>query len=116
MFVIVIYYDILARLIIILPIIFIIAVIRNSISPMAIREDNLRPSASPNWFAIMDAMEFPVDVIESGMLFVFHISIVTVIVSPKALPMANIYEEKMPDPATGNITLRTTSQRVAPKL
>lgn len=50
---------------------------------------------------MIDAIEFPVDVIELGMLLVFPINIVTVIVSPKARPIANIYEENIPEPATG---------------
>ena len=100
----------------ILPIKLINAVIRNSIRPMAISEDSLKSSASPNWLAIMDAIELPVDVIESGMLLVLPISMVTVIVSPSARPIARIYEEKMPEPATGNITLLITSARVAPRL
>ena len=95
---------------------FIRAVIRNRISPIAISDESLRSSASPNWFAITDAIEFPVDVIEDGILLVFPISIVTVIVSPKALPIARIYEEKIPDPATGNTTFLITSALVAPRL
>ena len=79
-------------------------------------DDNLSPSASPNWFAMIDAMELPVDVIDSGILLVFPMSIVTVIVSPKARPMANIYDENIPEPATGNTILRMTSARVAPRL
>ena len=55
---------------------------------MAINEEKRKSEASPNWLAIMDAIEFPVDVIESGMLLVLPISIVTVIVSPSARPMA----------------------------
>ena len=55
---------------------------------MAINEEKRKSEASPNWLAIMDAIEFPVDVIESGMLLVLPISIVTVIVSPNARPMA----------------------------
>ena len=65
------------------------AVIRNKISPMAISDESLRSSASPNWLAMMDAIEFPVEVMELGMLLVLPISIVTVIVSPKARPIAN---------------------------
>ena len=48
---------------------------------MAISEESLKSSASPNWLAIIEAIEFPVDVIESGILLVFPMSIVTVIVS-----------------------------------
>ena len=87
------------------------AVIKNNIRPIAIRDESLKPSASPNWLAIMDAIEFPVEVMESGMLLVFPISIVTVIVSPNARPIAKIYDENIPEPATGNTTLRTTSAR-----
>ena len=79
-------------------------------------DDSLSPSASPNWLAMIDAMELPVDVMESGILLVFPISIVTVIVSPKARPIARIYDENIPDPATGNTILRMTSARVAPRL
>ena len=79
-------------------------------------DESLKSSASPNWLAMIDAIEFPVEVIESGILFVLPISIVTVIVSPKARPIARIYDEKIPEPATGNITLRITSARVAPRL
>ena len=61
---------------------------------MAIKEDRRKSSASPNWLAMIDAMELPVEVIESGMLFVLPISMVTVIVSPNARPMANTYDEK----------------------
>ena len=57
---------------------------------MAIKEEKRKSEASPNWLAIMDAIEFPVDVIESGILFVLPISIVTVIVSPKARPIAKM--------------------------
>ena len=79
-------------------------------------DESRSPSASPNWLAMIDAIEFPVDVIEFGILLVLPMSIVTVIVSPNALPIANTYEEKIPEPATGNTILRTTSARVAPKL
>ena len=109
-------YDILARLIIIFPIIFITAVIKKSMSPIAMSDDSRSPSASPNWFAMIDAMELPVDVIESGMLLVLPMSIVTVIVSPNARPMAKIYEENIPEPATGNMIFLMTSARVAPRL
>ena len=83
---------------------------------MAIKDESRKPSASPNWFAIIEAIELPVEVIEVGILLVLPISIVTVIVSPNARPMANIYDENIPEPATGNIILRTTSARVAPRL
>ena len=83
---------------------------------MAINDERRKSSASPNWLAMMDAMEFPVDVIDSGMLLVLPINMVTVMVSPKARPIAKIYDEKIPEPATGNTTLRITSARVAPKL
>ena len=83
---------------------------------MAISEERRKSDASPNWLAIIEAIEFPVDVIESGILLVLPISIVTVIVSPKARPMANTYDENIPDPATGNIIFLTTSARVAPRL
>ena len=83
---------------------------------MAMSDERRKSSASPNWLAMIDAMEFPVEVMESGMLFVLPMSIVTVIVSPKARPMANIYAENIPEPATGNTTLPITSARVAPKL
>ena len=66
------------------------AVIRNNIRPMAISDESLKSSASPNWLAMIDAIELPVDVIESGMLFVLPINIVTVIVSPNARPIARI--------------------------
>ena len=89
---------------------------RNRMSPMAMSDDRRSPSASPNWLAMIDAMELPVEVIESGILFVLPMSMVTVIVSPKARPMASTYDEKIPEPATGNTTLRTTSARVAPRL
>ena len=82
------------------------AVIRNRIRPMAISDESFKSSASPNWLAMIDAIEFPVEVIESGMLFVLPMSIVTVIVSPKARPIARIYDEKIPEPATGKTTLR----------
>ena len=59
---------------------------------MAINDERRKSSASPNWLAMMDAMEFPVEVIESGMLLVLPISIVTVMVSPKARPIAKIYD------------------------
>lgn len=58
---------------------------------MAIKEERRKSSASPNWLAMIDAIELPVEVIESGILLVLPISIVTVIVSPKARPMANTY-------------------------
>ena len=79
-------------------------------------DESRRPSASPNWLAMIDAIEFPVEVMESGILLVLPISIVTVIVSPKARPIANTYDENIPEPATGNTTLRITSARVAPRL
>ena len=47
-----------------LPIRLIMAVIRNSTNPIAMSDDSRNPSASPNWFAIMLAIEFPVSVIE----------------------------------------------------
>ena len=81
---------ILECLIIILPIMFMVAVIKKSINPIAIREDKRNPSASPNWFAMIEAIEFPVEVIESGIAFVFPINIVTVMVSPNALPIAKM--------------------------
>ena len=83
---------------------------------MAINDERRKSSASPNWLAMMDDMELPVEVIESGTLLVFPISIVTVMVSPNARPIANTYEEKIPEPATGNTTFLITSARVAPKL
>ena len=83
---------------------------------MAINDERRKPSASPNWLAIIEAIEFPVEVIESGILLVLPINMVTVMVSPKARQIAKMYDEKTPEPATGNITLRTTSARVAPKL
>ena len=83
---------------------------------MAISDDRRNPSASPNWLAMIDAMEFPVAVMELGMLFVLPMSIVTVIVSPSALPMASMYDENIPAPATGKIILCTISARVAPRL
>ena len=49
-----------------LPIRLIMAVIRNSTNPIAMSDDSRNPSASPNWFAIMLAIEFPVSVIEPG--------------------------------------------------
>ena len=60
---------------------------------MAINDERRKSSASPNWLAMMDAMELPVEVIDSGMLLVFPISIVTVMVSPNARPIANTYDE-----------------------
>ena len=83
---------------------------------MAINDERRKPSASPNWLAIIEAIEFPVEVIESGILLVLPINMVTVMVSPKARPIAKMYDEKIPEPATGNTTLRITSARVAPKL
>ena len=83
---------------------------------MAINDERRKSSASPNWLAMMDAMEFPVDVIDSGILLVLPINMVTVMVSPNARPIANTYDQKIPEPATGNTTLRTISARVAPKL
>ena len=103
-------------MIIILPIIFIIAVMRNNMSPMAISDERRKSSASPNWLAMIEAMELPVEVMESGTLLVLPMSMVTVIVSPRARPIAKIYEENIPEPATGNTILRTTSARVAPRL
>ena len=105
-----------ARLIIILPTIFIAAVIKKRTRPIAMSDESRRPSASPNWLAMIDAIELPVEVIESGILLVLPISIVTVIVSPNARPIANTYDENIPEPATGNTTLRITSARVAPRL
>ena len=83
---------------------------------MAISDERRSPSASPNWLAMIDAMELPVDVIDSGRLLVFPMSIVTVIVSPKARPIANTKDENIPEPATGKMTRLTTSARVAPRL
>ena len=79
-------------------------------------DESRKPSASPNWFAMMEAMLLPVAVRDPGMLFVFPISIVTVIVSPKARPMAKMYAENIPDPAKGNTMWRITSALVAPRL
>ena len=79
-------------------------------------DDSRSPSASPNWFAMIDAMELPVDVIDSGILLVLPMSIVTVIVSPNARPMAKIYEENIPEPATRNMIFLMTSARGAPRL
>ena len=83
---------------------------------MAMSDERRRPSASPNWFAMIDAMLLPVAVSEAGMLFVFPMSIVTVIVSPRARPMAKMYAENIPDPAKGNTMWRITSALVAPRL
>ena len=35
------------------------AVIRNNIRPMAISDESLKSSASPNWLAMIDAIELP---------------------------------------------------------
>ena len=67
-----------------------IAVIRNNNNPIAISELSFSPSASPNWLAITLAIVFPVEVSEVGRLFVFPMSMVTAIVSPKARPSANM--------------------------
>ena len=96
------------------PIMFIIAVMRNSSSPIAMSDESFNPSASPNWLAMILAIVFPVVLSVSGIWFVLPISIVTVIVSPNARPMARMYAEKIPEPAIGNITRRITSARVAP--
>ena len=48
------------RRIMIFPMMFIMAVITNKMRAMAKSEDNFRPSASPNWFATMLAIELPV--------------------------------------------------------
>ena len=65
------------------------AVMRKSISAMAIKEDKRKPSASPNWLAMMLAIVLPVAVSEVGIWLVLPISMVTVIVSPSARPMAS---------------------------
>ena len=52
---------------------------RNNTSPMAMSDERRSPSASPNWLAMMEAIELPVEVIDSGMLLVLPMSIVTVI-------------------------------------
>ena len=63
-----------------------IAVMRNSNRPIAIRELSFRPSASPNWLAMTLAIVLPVEVKDVGRILVLPISIVTAIVSPNALP------------------------------
>ena len=67
-----------------------IAVIRNNNNPMAIRELNFNPSASPNWLAMILAIVLPVSASEVGRLFVLPISMVTAIVSPRARPKARM--------------------------
>ena len=64
------------------------AVMRNKRSPMAINEESFKPSASPNWLAMILAIVFPVVRSVSGIWLVFPINIVTAIVSPKARPIA----------------------------
>jgi hypothetical protein len=66
------------------------AVIKKRIKAIAIRDERRKPSASPNWLAMIEAIELPVEVIEVGIAFVFPINIVTVMVSPRALPIAKI--------------------------
>ena len=63
-----------------------IAVIRNKSNPMAIKELNFNPSASPNWFAMILAIVLPVSASEVGRLFVLPMSMVTAMVSPRARP------------------------------
>ena len=67
-----------------------IAVIKNKSSPIAMSELNFRPSASPNWLAMILAIVLPVSASEVGRLFVLPISMVTAMVSPKALPKARM--------------------------
>ena len=75
---------------IILPMKLMIAVMRNSNRPIAIRELSFRPSASPNWLAMTLAIVLPVEVKDVGRILVLPISIVTAIVSPNALHKARI--------------------------
>ena len=89
---------------------------RKSSNPMAMSAEKRSPSASPNWFAIILAIVLAVAVSDCGIWLVFPMSIVTVIVSPNALPIANMYDEKIPEPATGKTTSLITSARVAPRL
>ena len=71
---------------IILPMKLMIAVMRNSNRPIAIRELSFRP----NWLAMTLAIVLPVEVKDVGRILVLPISIVTAIVSPNALPKARI--------------------------
>ena len=58
--------------------------------PMAIKELNFNPEASPNWLAITLAMVLPVSPNEWGIWIVFPINMVTAMVSPKARPKARM--------------------------
>lgn len=57
---------------------------------MAISALNFKPSASPNWLAMTEAIVFPGLKIPLGIRLAFPISMVTAIVSPSALPSARI--------------------------
>ena len=72
------------------PIMLITAVIKNSSSPIAMSDDSFRPSASPNWLAMILAMVLAVVRRVSGTSLVLPMSMVTVIVSPRARPMAKM--------------------------
>jgi len=63
--------------------------------------------ASVNSFAITDAIVFPGEKIEVGIILEFPIIIVTAIVSPNALPKANKAPAKIPEPEYGRIIFCT---------
>lgn len=100
---------------IILPMKLMIAVMRNSNRPIAIRELSFRPSASPNWLAMTLAIVLPVEVKDVGRILVLPISIVTAIVSPNALLSQDITGEYSGTCDRENHR-RITSRRVPPKL
>lgn len=87
-----------------------------SIKPISISEEVYNfVVASVNSFAIKLAIVCPGENILSGILLEFPITIVTAIVSPKALPKERRKPAKIPLKENGRVTDLRVSNSVAPK-
>ena len=69
-----------------------------------ISDETWAPSASPNWFASIDAIVYPGERIDQLNELELPIIIVTAIVSPIALPRARRTPPAIPETAAGMIT------------
>ena len=87
----------------------------NKIKAAYMRAATCKPLASANWFAKREDTVLEGANTEVSILLEFPISIVTAIVSPNALPNANMIPPIIPEEAAGNTICKIASQRVAPK-